>query len=133
MRDEGNGFKQQQRQNSEVLARVLLLQWVLILITGAVCLVFAGSSAALSALLGGASCAVPNAWFAWRLKLAARRPGGARVTDFFMGEVVKVVLTLALMFLAVKLYVALVWLAFIAGLVLTLKSYWFGLLFKKFL
>ena len=131
MRDEGNGFKQQQRQNSEVLTRVLLLQWILILITGAVCLVFAGSSAALSAVLGGASCAVPSAWFAWLLKLATRRAGGARVTDFFVGEAVKLASSLLLMLLVAVIYEALVWPAFIAGLIVALKSYGFGLFFKK--
>jgi ATP synthase protein I len=105
----------------------------LVFITGALCGVVGGVPAALSALLGGVSCAVPNAWFARRLSAAAHRPGGASVTDFFTGEALKVALTLMLMFLAVKLYAALVWPAFIAGLVVALKSYWFGLLLKKYL
>jgi ATP synthase protein I len=91
----------------------------------------AGKSAALSALLGGVSCAVPNAWFAWRIQVSAQRPGGARATDFFIGEAVKVMLTLMLMLLAVKWYAALVWPAFIVGLVVALKSYLLGLFLKK--
>ncbi len=108
-----------------------MLQWCLIFLTGAVCAVLAGVPAALSAVLGGVCCAMPNAWFAWRLHRAVRRPGGARVTDFFLGEALKIGLVLMLMFLVVRLYAALVWPAFIIGLIVALKSYWFGFLLKK--
>lgn len=97
----------------------------------AVCAVFAGTAAAISAALGGLVCVLPNAWFAWRLWRGMQRPGGARVTDFFIGEAMKMGLALLLMGAVVKAYPALVWPAFLAGLVVALKSYWFGLLLKK--
>ncbi|MFN7887893.1 MAG: ATP synthase subunit I [Betaproteobacteria bacterium] len=69
-----------------------------------------GGSAAVSALLGGAACFVPNGLFALRLAVASRRPGGADVATFFVGEFVKLGSTVAL-------------LALVASIIVTLKSY----------
>jgi ATP synthase protein I len=90
-----------------------------------------GANAALSALLGGAACVVPNALFALRLTWQARRPGGADVATFLIGEVVKLGLTIALLLTIVLQYRDLNWLAFIAGLIAALKSYFVAFLLDR--
>lgn len=92
---------------------------------------FGGVAASVSALLGGLSCALPNVLFALRLRLAASRPGGAQPGSFFSGELVKVASTVMLLFGSVWGYRDLVWWAFIAGVVVTLKSYFVILLIRK--
>jgi ATP synthase protein I len=87
-----------------------------------------GPAAAASALLGGAACFVPNALFALRLTAAARRPGGADAITFFVGEFVKVGSTVALLALIAWAYKDVVWLALIAAVIATLKSYLVALL-----
>ncbi|MFN7570045.1 MAG: ATP synthase subunit I [Betaproteobacteria bacterium] len=82
-----------------------------------------GGSAAVSALLGGAACFVPNGLFALRLAVASRRPGGADAATFFVGEFVKLGSTVALLALAIWAYRDMVWLALVASIVVTLKSY----------
>jgi ATP synthase protein I len=85
--------------------------------------VLGGALAAFSALLGAAACVVPNALFALRLTWQARRPGGADVATFLIWEVVKLGLTVALLLTIVLQYRDLQWLAFLAGLIAALKSY----------
>ncbi len=90
-----------------------------------------GANAALSALLGGMVCVVPNAIFALRLTWQARRRGGADAASFLIGEFVKLGLTVALL-LAVALHFRdLNWLAFIAGLIAALKSYFVAFFFER--
>ncbi|MFN3565539.1 MAG: ATP synthase subunit I [Burkholderiaceae bacterium] len=82
-----------------------------------------GSAAALSALLGGAACFVPNGLFALRLAIAGRRPQGTSAATFFVGEFVKVGSTIALLALIAWTYRDVVWLALIVAVIAALKSY----------
>lgn len=83
----------------------------------------AGSAAAISALLGGGACVVPNAFFALRLTLASRDAAGASAMTFFVGELFKVGSTIALLALIAWAYKDLVWLAMIVAIIAVLKSY----------
>ncbi|MFT6590815.1 MAG: ATP synthase protein I [Rhodoferax sp.] len=49
---------------------------------------------------------------------------GAAVTGFFVWEMVKIALTVAMLFAAPRLILQLNWLALLAGFVLTMKVYW---------
>lgn len=89
-----------------------------------------GPHAAISALLGGAACFIPNGLFAFKLAAAARRPQGTDAGVFLVGEVVKVVATIALLALIVASYRNLVWLALIVSIIAVLKSYVLALLIK---
>lgn len=94
-----------------------------------------GPHAAISALLGGAACFIPNGLFALKLAAAARRPQGSdqamsQAGVFLVGEFVKVVATIALLALIVASYRNLVWLALIVSIIAVLKSYVLALLIK---
>lgn len=109
--------------------RVVGLQILATAVVAAIAWPLGGPAAAFSALLGGAACFVPNALFALRLAAAARRPGGTGVGTFFVGEFVKVGSTIALLALIAWAYRDVVWLALIAAVIATLKSYIVALMF----
>jgi len=89
-----------------------------------------GAHAAVSALLGGAACFIPNGLFALKLAAAARRPQGTDAAVFLVGEFVKVVATIALLALIVASYRDLVWLALLVSIIAVLKSYVLALLIR---
>lgn len=89
------------------------------LIAGAI----GGMVALYSALLGGLCCLVPNALFAWRLYLNARKPGGGSPMAFFIGEFIKIGMTIALLGAVAWLYSDVNWLVLVAAFIVTLKSY----------
>ncbi|WP_245591369.1 ATP synthase subunit I [Derxia gummosa] len=97
------------------------------LVAGAV----GGVRALVSAALAGFACVLPNALFALRLMLATRRPGGANPASFLIGEVVKVGLTILLLFAVAKGVRDLSWPAYIAGMIAALQSVFVVLLIRK--
>lgn len=90
-----------------------------------------GQHAAVSAASGGAAVWLPNALFALRIAIDLRKTGGTNPATFFVGEFAKVALTALLLFAVARFYADLVWGAFLAGLVVALKSYIIVLFFKR--
>jgi ATP synthase protein I len=121
---------------SMIMFRIVILQILATLVVAAAAWLLGGamganaSSAALSALLGGAACFVPNGLFALRLTLAARRVQGADAGTFFVGEFVKLGSTIALLALIAWAYKDVVWLAVIIAIIAALKSYMVALLLR---
>ena len=110
--------------------RLILLQGIAAVLVTLVAWALGGEAAALSALAGGLACVLPNGLFALRLAAAARRPQGPGVATFFVGEFLKVASTVALLALVVWAYRDLVWLAMIASVIVTLKSYLIALMWR---
>lgn len=94
---------------------VALMAWLVTGLTGA----------ALAAAYGALAVVVPALVFLRGLK---RQEGvqhaGAALGGFFVWEMVKVVLTVAMLFAAPRLIPELNWLALLAGFVVTMKVYW---------
>jgi ATP synthase protein I len=111
------------------MARIVLLQLAAAFIVALVAGLMSGLSAGLSALFGGLCCAIPNAVFALRLFVDAKKTGGANPMTFFFGEFTKIALTIALMAAVVIWYRGVNWLAFIVAFIVVMKSY-FILLFR---
>jgi ATP synthase protein I len=105
------------------MLQIILLQFATTAMTGLIAGLLGGVPALLSALLGGLCCVVPNALFALRLFASAQKVGGANPMTFFIGEFIKIALTVALLGLTAWLYRDLNWLALIVGFVVALKSY----------
>lgn len=78
---------------------------------------------------GALAVALPAAVFARGLtgRFASLNPGSAAV-GFLLWEMVKLVLTMAMLVAAPRLVVALSWPALLVGLVLTMKVYWVAML-----
>jgi ATP synthase protein I len=89
------------------------------------------AEAAWSAAYGGLAVVLPAALFARGLlsRVALASPGAA-VAGFFVWEMVKIGLTLAMLVAAPKLLSGLSWPAMLVGLVVTMKVYWVALLVR---
>ena len=104
------------------MLRVILLQLAATIVAGLVAGLMGGIPALFSALLGGLCCVVPNSLFALRLFANAKK-GDANPISFFIGEFIKIALTVALLGAIAWLYHGLNWLALIVGFIVALKSY----------
>lgn len=119
------------RQNNPQASpwRVLLLQVgvgaVLALLTG---LVSGQWHLAASAAWGSVAVVIPVVVFVRALSRQMRRtqPGSALV-GLFVWELVKIVLTVALLLVAPKVISDLSWFALVAGFVVTMKVYWLAM------
>ncbi len=96
------------------------------LLMGAAAWIWTGqTSGAVSALYGGLAVVVPAAFFARGLsRQKASGNVGSALTGFFVWELVKIALTVAMLVAAPKLILQLNWLALLAGFVVTMKVYW---------
>lgn len=112
------------------MARMVMLQFCVAFMIAIIAALISGTAAGISALLGGLSCAFPNALFALRLYAGTKKPGGATPGTFFFGELLKILLTATCLGAVVWLYRDLHWLAFLLGIIAVLKSY-FLLLFRS--
>ena len=103
----------------------LLMAWLVWLVTEQMAAVY-------SAIYGALVVIVPAALFARGLtsKVASVNVGAA-VFGFFLWEMVKIGLTVAMLFAAPRLVSDLSWPAMLAGLVVTMKVYWVALGFRK--
>ncbi len=81
---------------------------------------------------GALAVVIPAALFARGLtsRLSRSSPGAA-VFGFFLWEMVKIALTIAMLFAAPRLIENLSWPAMLVGLVMTMKVYWVALLFNS--
>ncbi|WP_426114152.1 ATP synthase subunit I [Massilia sp. PWRC2] len=112
------------------MLRLVSLQLLATIVAGLIAALLGGWPAAVSAILGGGCCVVPNGLFALRLFANARRPGGANPMTFMVGEFIKIALTLTLLGVIAWLYRDLNWLALTCGFIVALKSY-IILLFRR--
>lgn len=83
-----------------------------------------------SALYGALAVVLPGALFARGLtgKVWSMNPGTA-VAGFFLWEMVKIALAVAMLFAAQKVVPDLSWPAMLVGLIVTMKIVWFALIF----
>ena len=86
------------------------------------------SSAGWSAGYGALAVVVPAALFVRGLSRQQQAANaGSALTGFFVWEMVKIALTVAMLFAAPKLILQLNWLALLAGFVVTMKVYWLAM------
>jgi F0F1-type ATP synthase assembly protein I len=104
-------------QSARILSGFLAFQALVVCVMAVFVGVVATLPAALSALLAGASVWVGNVIYF--LLLAMPRSQGS-IVWVFVGQLVKVVVTLGLLFVVVALYASIVWAGFISGLFVSL-------------
>jgi ATP synthase protein I len=103
----------------------LLVAWLVWLVSGRM-------SAVYSAGYGALAVIIPAALFARGLtSRVASANVGAAVFGFFLWEMVKIGLTVAMLLAAPRLVIDLSWPAMLVGLVVTMKVYWVALGFRK--
>lgn len=85
-----------------------------------------------SVACGVMAVVVPSALFARGLTSQfARANVGTAVVSFFLWELVKIVVTVGILFAAHRLVAGLSWPAMLVGLVVTIKVYWLALAFRR--
>jgi len=115
--------------------RLVFLQMVLSVVASVVAAVWFGAAAGMSCALGAAAGVVPNLFFALSIalktKIAHLKGQQAHPFGFLLGEMVKILASVLLLFAFAKWYPPLVWPAFIVGLVVALKAYLIALFFYR--
>ena len=85
-----------------------------------------------SAGYGALAVVIPAALFARGLsRQKSATHGNAALVGFFLWELVKIALTVAMLFAAPQLIGGLSWLALLAGFVVTMKVYWAAMWFRS--
>ncbi len=112
-----------------LLAILLQIGLVAILALGA--WVVSGSSSALYVVLGGAAAIIPNSLFAARLALHRGKSSESYPVVFFLGQMLKVGLTVVLLGVIVKYAAPVDWLPLLLGLIVALKAPLFALWFAR--
>ena len=112
------------RRASIELVQLVLAQAFAGLLVSLIALLVSGLGAAWSALAGAGAYFLPNLLFALRLLIAMQRPGGSGPGLFLVGEMLKMLAAVALLWLVAKWGGDRVhWLAVFFGLLAVLKSY----------
>lgn len=110
------------------MLKVILLQAALIGLAVVIAGILGGMRGAVSALVGGLAYLLPNLMFVLRLK-RADAAGRTSVTMFFAGELLKVVCTIGILFVAVRFY-PVHWLCLMGGILAAVKANLFAFLLK---
>jgi ATP synthase protein I len=109
--------------------RVIAWQLIVTVAMGLLAWLLTGRKAVVvSAVYGAIAVVIPAALFARGItsKVSSVNPGAA-VFGFFLWEMVKIALTVAMLFAATRLVMDLSWPAMLIGLVVTMKVYWVAL------
>lgn len=109
-------------------ARVLLLQAALAAVAAVIAAVAWDLSAGAWALAGGAVCVMPSALFAFRLSRAALRSGQAFGIALVLGELIKIVLVVALFALAYSRFGGVNAAALLFGFIAAIQGYFLAFL-----
>ena len=107
--------------------RAILLQVGAVIITAVAAGLLVGVRGSISAVVGGAVCVLPNLLFAWRLKLVANRPRASFPVNFLLGELAKMLVTVALLVVVARVYADVHWPSLLIGLALALQAMLFAL------
>lgn len=139
--DDASNFVPLTREQAKALAKAhpVVSPWWVVLCQGVVGLVAAGAAGLLfdgmvakSVAWGALAVVVPAALFARGLTgQFARINPGAAVVSFFVWELIKILVTLGMLYAAHRWVTQLSWPAMLVGLVVTLKVYWLALLFRR--
>jgi ATP synthase protein I len=108
--------------------KAVVLQAGLILLAALLIFPWLDVRGAQSVVLGGLAYLLPNLFFVARLRLSASR-GTASAATFFVGELAKVVATIALLVVVFRFF-EVHWLALLIGLFVALKANLFAFLLK---
>jgi ATP synthase protein I len=112
------------RLNKLGIIRLWLLQLAVTLIAATLCALMYSTNAAISAILGGFVCIIPNAYFARNVfKHQGARAAKQIVNSFFKGEALKLI-TSMLLFTAVFVLYRVNPIAFFVSYIMVLMTHW---------
>ena len=107
----------------------VVLQLIAVTLGALIAWVFNDWAVAKFFILGGMAAVVPNSLFALRLSKHQSKPAESYPVVFFLGALIKIVLTVGLLGLVVKTQSDIRWLPLLLGLIVGLKAPLFALWF----
>jgi ATP synthase protein I len=111
------------------LIRILLAQFAAAFLAGLLFFAIQGWGGFVSAIVGAACYLIPNSVLVLRMVVETYKPRGANVATLLIGNAVKVLVTIGLLWLVADVGQDSVhWVAVFVGLIVALKGYWLGLL-----
>lgn len=113
------------------MSKIVLLQILATFGVAAISALLGGENAAVSALLTGLACSVPNALFAANLSALGKLSPSSSPLFFLIGEFIKLIAMALLLVLIVMLYKDLVWPAMIFTMIVVLNCSFLGLLTRE--
>ena len=113
------------------MKKIILLQTVATIGVAVISALFGGGSAAISALLSGIACTVPNALFALNMSILVRLNPTNSAFIFMIGEFIKLIAIAILLVVIVMLYEDLVWPAMLFSIIVVLNCSLLGLLTRE--
>lgn len=116
------------RRGSSTVAKILSYQ-VLIIVVVSVGFVAGGWQKAFSSTLGGLAAFIPNLYFALRVAGSAEQEARKILRSFYVGESVKLLLTVALFMLIFQIP-SIEILPLLVGYITALSVFWFALLMR---
>lgn len=106
------------------VVRFWFLQIVVILVAALLCFLVFGFNAAVSSILGGLVCFIPNAYFAYKFfKYQGARAAKQIVNGFYKGEALKIIISMCLFTVVFILY-RITPLAFFGSYIAVQMTYW---------
>ncbi len=113
------------------MKKIVLLQIFASLGAALISFFMGGMDVAISALLGGLSCAIPNALLAVNLTLCNLIKPSLSPVILLVGEFIKIIATVVLVYLVAVLFKDLVWPALIISMSVVLICSFFGFLTRE--
>lgn len=112
--------------NKQGIVRLWLVQLAITFLLTVIIALFFNTKAAVSALLGGLVCIIPNAYFAYKVfTYQGARSAKLIVNSFYKGEALKIIIS-GILFTAVFVLCRITALAFFASYILILMTQWFA-------
>lgn len=112
------------------MRKIVYLQVFATMVIAVFSALLGGESAAVSALLSGFACALPNAIFAANLGIFLKISPKSAPVIFLIGEFIKII-AIALLLCLVVLYEDLIWPAVIVTMIVVLNCSFLGLLLTR--
>lgn len=113
------------------MRKIVYLQIFATMVIAAFSALLGGEDAAVSALLSGLACALPNALFAVNLGIFLKVSPEKAPVIFLIGEFIKIIAIALLLCLVVVLYEDLIWPAVIITIIVVLNCSFLGLLLTR--
>ncbi len=111
------------------VSKILVYQLLIITLAVLGFAVVQGWQQAFSSVLGGLTAFIPNAYFGWKIRSAAGKTARKAVNTFYIGEVGKWVLTIALFVVDFKIPNVNIF-PLLATYMMAISVFWFALLMR---
>lgn len=110
--------------------KILFAQFLITILVAIAFVSLGGWQYAISPLIGSGIALIPNIFFAYKIYIARNSSPHDMVNAFYVGEAIKLLLTIALFAIVLKFYIV-DFLTLLAGYASVLSVFWFALYYWR--